>query len=826
MLQTLVLALQQEAKDAGHAHPLFIGIDQENGLVTRIMPPIVPRQPGSMTLGATGSGEDAYRVGKATGEMLDFFGINMNYAPDCDVNSEPSNPVIGVRSPGDNPEFVARITSEIAGGLREKRVVPCVKHFPGHGDTNVDSHYGLPVIEKTRDELERCELIPFRRAVAEGIESVMTAHIALPKISTAGLPATLSADALNMLRVDMKYDGVIITDCLEMDGVRSTYGTVEGALMSLKAGSDSILICHTYQTQVDAIERVCRAVQAGDIAQERIDEALRRVTSLKERFLTWERALTKKPLDELDEMNDRHAEIARDVFARSVTVVRDESGLLPVSSASKIAFLSPVGNVPTGGGAVDDSGSISSTFADIILHRYGTNVSGIQFSDATLSEDQWKTVDDCGVVILATKNAREGSEQYKLGLQLAARCGSKLIAIATCNPYDFLDNKDVRTYLAIYEPSTEAFSAALDIIFGQKTASGQLPVGANSPFGRSGSSNITIKPYDAARDFEGVQNVWKAALPTYPILADRLDIYLSHPRSHHLVARQDDTVVGFCVAYDDINQGKVLCHISTIAVHPSFQNRGIGTRLITEARSSFRQNQHVEKTDLVSYFPRIWPGIPTDLPLATQEWFIHRGFRVSPLDQTSADLYQDIRDFQPSRKYLDRAEAAGFTFRPIEPQDYEKCLIGQRKNFSSYTVSVIAFQRQSQARRLMFAIIQGWVEAYHHLNPKDHPSSIMAAFDKDGDQVGWTLMLAPDSTFLRDNWALPPLAGPRTGLIGCVGVDEAYRTRGVGLAMLCHAIENLRMRGTEGIFIDWTTKVDWYGKLGFRVWRKYRSGEI
>lgn len=654
------------------------------------MPPIAPRQPGSMTLGAAGSSEDAYQVGRVTGEMLDFFGINMNYAPDCDVNSEPSNPVIGVRSPGDNPEFVARITSEIARGLREKRVVPCVKHFPGHGDTNVDSHYGLPVIEKTRDALERCELIPFRRAVAEGIESVMTAHISLPKISTAGLPATLSVDALNILRVDMKYDGVIITDCLEMDGVRSTYGTVEGALMSLKAGSDSVMICHTYQTQVDAIERLCRAVETGEISLERIDEALRRVTSLKAKFLTWERALTKRPLDELDKMNNRHAEIARDIFARSVTVVRNESGLLPVSPTSKIAFLSPAGNAPSGGGAVDDSRSTSITFAHV-LRRYGTSVNEIQFSDATLPEDHWRTVDNSDVVILATRNAREGSEQYKLGSQLATRCGFKLIAVATCNPYDFLDNNDVRTYLAIYEPSEDAFSAALDIIFGRKTASGRLPVGANSLFGSSSSSKITIKQYDAARDFYGVLNVWKTALPTYPVPEDRLNTYLSHPRSHHLVAHHDGAVVGFCVAYDSVNKDKILCHISAVAVHPSLQNRGIGTRLITEARSAFRQNQRVEKTELVSYFPRIWPGLPTDLPPATQDWFIHRGFRVSPPDQTSADLYQDIRYFQPPQKYLDRAGAAGFSFRPITPEDYEKCLIGQKKNFSGYVVSATSF---------------------------------------------------------------------------------------------------------------------------------------
>lgn len=252
----MTLALQNEAKIAGHERPLFIGIDQENGVVTRISPPVAAQVPGPMALGATDSPELAHDAGEATGEILDFFGINMNYAPVCDINSEPLNPVIGVRSPGDDPDFVGRFASAAAQGLREKKIVPSVKHFPGHGDTAVDSHYGLPVISKTRDQLERCELVPFRRAIAEDIETVMTAHISLPGIGDEELPATLSFDALNILRKDMNYDGMVITDCLEMDGIRSTYGTEKGSVMAIKAGSDSIMICHTYAVQVASIDRV------------------------------------------------------------------------------------------------------------------------------------------------------------------------------------------------------------------------------------------------------------------------------------------------------------------------------------------------------------------------------------------------------------------------------------------------------------------------------------------------------------------------------------------------------------------------------------------
>lgn len=240
-LLKLTSSLQHIASE--QKKPLFIGIDQENGLVTRIKEPLAPQLPGPMALAATGDAEDSYKVGLATAETLRNYGINFNYAPVSDVNSEPKNPVIGVRSPSDDPETVGRIVSRQIQGSRDGGVVSCVKHFPGHGHTTTDSHIGLPTIEKNLSQLEDCELIPFRRAVLEGVEAVMTAHIALPKLldgkaktddDSEQLPASLSAQAIAILRQDLKYDGLIVSDCLEMDGVRASFGTERSAVKALK----------------------------------------------------------------------------------------------------------------------------------------------------------------------------------------------------------------------------------------------------------------------------------------------------------------------------------------------------------------------------------------------------------------------------------------------------------------------------------------------------------------------------------------------------------------------------------------------------------------
>jgi beta-N-acetylhexosaminidase len=653
-----------------------------------------------MTLGATHSTENASEVGKCTGEMLSFFGININYAPDCDINSEPLNPVIGVRSFGDDPNFVARMSSATAHGLRESGVVPTVKHFPGHGDTAVDSHHGLPVINKSRSELERCELIPFRRAVAEGVEAVMTAHIALPRITTGpeseGLPATLCSEALGILRNDMKYDGVIVTDCLEMDGIRATYGTVEGALMSLKAGSDSVMICHTYDIQVRSIERVFQAVQSGELSESRIDEALRRIRTLKKRFLNWERALRSadnSPLDELLAMNERHQQVAKSVYSQSTTVVRNSLRILPISRPiSKVLLLTPGGKIPAGG-AVEDSGPKHRTYVDVLQQAVGKGASSViqvEYPDTgELSEEYWKMIEtDADIVILATRNAKEAEGQSNYALEVAKR-RKDIIVIATCSPYDFLDDDEsVKTYVAIFEPTMEAFESAIDVIFSRAPAKGILPV-ASASNKQPGRSYGILALDESQKDsiIDGIFTVWNAALPAYPLPAKNLRKVIDQPHGHHFIAQDTETqtIIGFCLSYTSENQGQTCAEIAVIAVHPSKQHQGIGTELLSATREYLYEHHGCKNASLRSYFPRFWPGLPADLSPDTEQFFVHRGFRLRR--GGDADLYQDIREFESPQQYLNRSAAVGVTYKAVEtPEEFENCLIGQKRNFSHYTV--------------------------------------------------------------------------------------------------------------------------------------------
>ncbi|KAK2612504.1 hypothetical protein QQS21_001442 [Conoideocrella luteorostrata] len=482
--QSLCLGLQRVAKDAGHSQPLFVGIDQENGLVTRISPPIAAQLPGPMSLGAAGSVESAYQVAKATGETLRHFGINMNYAPVGDVNNEPLNPVIGVRSPGDDPLRVAQFAVECAKGLRETRVAPCIKHFPGHGDTAVDSHYGLPVISKTRAELESTELVPFRKAVMGGIEMVMTAHISLPGLGGSDLPATLSSEAIKILRQDLQFQGVIMTDCLEMDGIRSGYGTVEGSILAFKAGVDNVMICHTYEVQTAAIDRLCQAIESREISQSQVDASVKRLRDLKNKFTNWDTALEAHPAADLATLNKKNEALASGIYRNAATIVRSQPDLIPLSRTSSTVFVSPGINVPTSGAA--SSGEelqktrvpwVSGAFGDA-LRKHNSSVVDIRFTDSKLSHDEWKQVEEADTVIFATRNARESQYQRDLGLEAAKRrAGKTFISVATCNPYDFIDDEDeVKNFAVVYEPTLEAFAAVTDILYGEVLAKGQLPV--------------------------------------------------------------------------------------------------------------------------------------------------------------------------------------------------------------------------------------------------------------------------------------------------------------------------------------------------------------
>ncbi len=262
----------------GERAEALIGIDEEGGDVTRLEARTGSSYPGNLALGAVDDVELTTQVAAAIGGELAAAGVNLDLAPVADVNSDERNPIIGVRSFGSDPALVARHTAAYVAGLQREGVAACAKHFPGHGATHADSHLELPTIEVDRETLLARELVPFRAAIEAGTQSVMTAHIRVPAIDE--LPATLSrAHLTGLLREELGYDGMVITDALEMRAVSATVGVEEGAVLAVVAGADALCLGHDlFEDDVRAIRRaLVEAVRAGRLPEERLAEAAARV---------------------------------------------------------------------------------------------------------------------------------------------------------------------------------------------------------------------------------------------------------------------------------------------------------------------------------------------------------------------------------------------------------------------------------------------------------------------------------------------------------------------------------------------------------------------
>ncbi|GGG83076.1 beta-N-acetylhexosaminidase [Paenibacillus radicis (ex Gao et al. 2016)] len=295
----LVNALKQA--NAGNSVPLLISVDQEGGKVSR-MPKSFTAIPSSKKVGATNNPALAEEMGTLLAEELKLTGFNMNFAPVLDVNSNPANPIIGSRSFGSTAELVSRMGMAEMKGIRENGIIPVVKHFPGHGDTSVDSHLELPVVNKTREELAKLEWLPFEAAIEQRTDAIMVAHILYPHLDP-DKPASISAAIIgDVLRGKMGYDGVVMTDDLTMGAITKNYGLAEAALDSVQAGSDIVLIAHGYDNALQVRDTLLKSIQENKLSIEQIDKSVRRILSLKQRYQLNDETV---PVPDLKDLNAR-----------------------------------------------------------------------------------------------------------------------------------------------------------------------------------------------------------------------------------------------------------------------------------------------------------------------------------------------------------------------------------------------------------------------------------------------------------------------------------------------------------------------------------------
>ena len=263
--------------------PLFLSVDEEGGKISR-MPDEFASIPSSGTIGQINNPALSFQVGNLIGDELQLLGFNMNFGPVLDINSNPQNPVIGDRAFGSESALVSKLGIETMKGLQAQNVISVVKHFPGHGDTSVDSHLGLPKVNHDLERLKSFELLPFAEAIDNDVDAIMTGHLLMSQIDPLN-PASLSSTVINdLLREQMAYDSVVLTDDLTMGAISENFEMGEAAVKAIKAGNDIILVCHEYAKEKAALQALQKAVRQGDISEERIDESVYRILKLKQKY--------------------------------------------------------------------------------------------------------------------------------------------------------------------------------------------------------------------------------------------------------------------------------------------------------------------------------------------------------------------------------------------------------------------------------------------------------------------------------------------------------------------------------------------------------------
>ena len=452
----LTNAYQQNIIDAG-GPLLLIAVDQEGGRVQRLQDGFT-RFPAPMLLTAGQDKELAYEVGRAMARELRAVGVNMNLAPVADLNTRFDSPVIGRRSFGTDVELVAPILVSFIGGLQDNGVAATAKHFPGHGDTDVDSHLELPRVAHARSRLDAVELPPFIAAFAADVDAAMVGHIWMTAFDSEPRPASLSRRIVSgLLRDELGYGGLIVTDALDMDAVDTAYSPSEASIQAILAGNDLIVIgAHVSPSRIEAvIDDVVTAVQKGRIAESRIEASARRILALKQKYglLDW------RPLDPQTvqaRLNlAAHDELVTRLFAQGITAI-DPHGMIPLRGRALIVYPATRPKI------ADECGHAGFDYLGVSESPLDVEIDWAQTAGAAADS-----------IVVFTQNALDNPRQQRL---VKALPSEKTIVAALWEPSDMLAFPDAAAYVLGYSPMLRATAVICDILLGKRPALGQLPV--------------------------------------------------------------------------------------------------------------------------------------------------------------------------------------------------------------------------------------------------------------------------------------------------------------------------------------------------------------
>lgn len=847
--------LQKIAHDAGHPVPLAIGIDQENGGVNSLFDEIFIRQyPSNMGIAATGSTDLAFKVAKATAQEISACGINWIFGPCLDVLTNARNQPLGVRTAGDDPQEVSAYGVAFMKGYKEAGIVTLGKHFPSYGNLEfLGSSLDVPTITDSLEQLSLSALIPFRNAISQGLDSMMVGGCAMSSAGLHAMHACLSDQVVDgLLRTDLKFDGVVVSECLEMDALSHNIGVGGGTVMAVNAGCDVVLLCRSFQAQQEALKGLRTGVDNGDVSKARIYNSLRRVLEMKAKCTSWEKALKPPGIKYLEQLQPSHTALSTQAYNNSITVVRDKNRLLPLtnildneeelllltplvkplaaSAASRalseaVADKSPepavwerTRSVMSGEGVFRELGrSLARQRNGRVLHTSYT-ATGVRPAHESL-------ISRASAVIVLTADANRNLYQHGFTKHVAMICnmqsmtgGEKrekpLVVVAVSSPYDFAMDTSIGTYICTYDFTETALNSLVKLLHGEITPKGTLPgTISKSQKLQHSKQHWLVENFNEDRDANALDNLIKAvaeeAQPTHKSElsgATSTSFLLNDPdvEESHFVVRNSSTqaLYGFCSTYFFRTTGTGA--IGALFVDPARRKLSIGHSLHNRAIRTLLQKEGVKRFQLGTRLPSMFLGIPTGHGperKRLRSWFANLGWNAALSRPVCSMIARNLSAWSPPENMArSLANASGaYKFDLVQGREYAGPILTHIKTSGR----------------------QGLAEVYKlALNDRTACAVIRARRAEDDVLVGTVVLYnhhSPLSEFIPPLRDLKQAAGGISSPVISPSVGE-YSTLLQGLILL--GMKRTKMQGCNACLLDYMDldgNFDGFSAMGFEV---------
>ncbi|KAL2016868.1 hypothetical protein VTK56DRAFT_2902 [Thermocarpiscus australiensis] len=680
----LVQELQTIAHQAGHPQPLLIALDQENGGVNSLFDEdYICQFPSAMAQAAAGSADLAYKIAKATATEISAVGVNLILGPVLDVLTNARYQPLGVRATSDDPQEVSQYAIATMNGYKDAGVATCGKHFPSYGNLDfLGSSLDIPIITQTLEELSLSALVPFRNAIATGkLDAMFVGGCGITNPSMNVNHACLSDQVVDdLLRNELGFQGVAISECLEMEGLRNEIGVKTGTVMAVEAGCDLVLLCRGYDVQLETIAGFKLGVENELITRERICTSLRRILRMKSSCTSWAKALNPPGISLLSKLHPSHLALSLKAYDDSIAVIRDNEKLLPLTDwmhqEEELLLLTPlVKPLPASSmtKAIMEAKNRSDSSAGVVtlhdewIHRRINRDRGAIMSGEGVFRELGRSlararhgkllhtsytangvrpvhenlINRASCVIIVTADANRNLYQAGFTKHVSMMCtvlsasGQKksLVVVAVSSPYDFAMDKSIGTYICTFDFTDKAMSALVRVLCGKFKPQGALPgTLRKSRKVVKSRQHWLVETYDRDRDAKGLddllQALARASAPTHQFLhttrSHTFELFNPDIEEAHFVVRNSSTqaLYGFCATY--YIQGTGI--IGALFVDPTKRNVSIGRSLQRRALRGLTQRRGIRKIQLGMCFPGVFLGLPVDDSTSLKQWFAHAGW--------------------------------------------------------------------------------------------------------------------------------------------------------------------------------------------------------